>query len=396
VAALTAFAVGMHFAAVGPVTISVAAAVVMLPVWLPYVFSLRGRAIGVLGIAAIVNGLILNSLMAPTHDISFRVTVAQVLLVLEVTLGAGALVWAAGIIGRAQMAAAFGAAMLMSAGLRGIDADNAWKFTFSVPVIVCVLAVCWWRRAFRVELVALLVLAGICALNDSRSAASILLTSLLILVWQKLRVHLRLRSTALRVLVAVLFVGSVSYLIMQSFILDGYLGENARSRSEAQIRAAGSLLLGGRPEVGATVALLKQSFWGYGMGTVPTFGDVYVAKSGMRAIDYSPNNGYVEQYMFGGGIEVHSVIGDLWLRCGLMGLLLAVTMIATVIWGSARRLARGTGRALTTFLAIQVAWDAGFAPFFTTAAQVLILGIALAVATGTTQAVELPEKKMRT
>lgn len=109
------------------------------------------------------------------------------------------------------------------------------------------------------------------------------------------------------------------------------------------------------------------------MGVVPNVADVNIAKSGMMAINYDPNNGYVERYMFG-GIEVHSVIGDLWLRCGLAGLVFALVMLGVIVFGAATRLANDNGRALTTFLAIQVTWDAMFSPFYYPAVQVLMLG----------------------
>ena len=42
----------------------------------------------------------------------------------------------------------------------------------------------------------------------------------------------------------------------------------------------------------------------------------------MSALNYDPNNGYVEQYLFGQGYEVHSVLGDLWIHFGVAGALL--------------------------------------------------------------------------
>jgi hypothetical protein len=215
------------------------------------------------------------------------------------------------------------------------------------------------------------------ALNDSRSAASILATTFLIVAWQRIRAALQLRSTALRVVANVVVLGLITYFMMQAFILQGFLGQAAELRSQAQIRSSGSLLLGGRPEIGATTALLKASPWGYGIGVVPNFGDVYTAKSGLERLNYDPNNGYVERYMFGGGFEVHSVLGDLWLRCGPMGLAFVLAMLWLVLGNSAARLAEGRGRALSTFLAIQVMWDALFSPFYTTAQQVLMLSVAL-------------------
>ena len=51
--------------------------------------------------------------------------------------------------------------------------------------------------------------------------------------------------------------------------------------------------------------------------------DVQVAKAGMLHVDYDPENGYVEHFLFGTKIELHSTLGDLWAYAGPAGILLA-------------------------------------------------------------------------
>lgn len=377
VAAVAAVLIGTHLALPGPFTVTLAVPLALLPVWLPFLARQRGRGlVAVAGIGAIINGLLLNGLNASTHRISTSLTQAQVVLVLELLLGAGALVWARSVLGSARMALLFGCGVLVSVTLR-MSPDNPWKFSLSLPVTICILALCWWRRAPRLELAAMAALALVSALNDSRSASSIMATALLILAWQRLRGAMRLRSSALRVVVNLVVLGLTTYFAMQAFILEGYLGERAQMRSEAQIRLTGSLLLGGRPEIGATLALLQAAPGGYGIGVIANFSDIYVAKSGMARLNYDPNNGYVERYMFGGGFEMHSVAGDLWIRFGLMGLVFMLAMLWLVLSNTAGRLAAGRGKALTTVLAIQVVWDACFSPFYTTAQLTMMLALAL-------------------
>ena len=376
VAAVAALAIGSHVNLPGPLTLTLVIPLILIPVWASQTARYSRGVVVLTGIGAIVNGLILNAVNASTHQVSLALTQAQIVLILELLLGAGALVWVRSVLGSGWMALLFGAGLLLQV-LSHVSADNPWKFSLALPVTVCVLALGWVLRAPWVELLTLPALAIISALNDSRSAASILAAAFLILAWQRLRAAFKLRSSALRVATNVVLLGLVTYFMMQSFILEGFLGEGAQLRSEAQIRSSGSLLLGGRPEIGATVALLRASPGGYGMGVLPTFADIYTAKSGMERLNYDPNNGYVERYMFGGGFEVHSVIGDLWLRCGLLGLAFIVAMLWLVLRNSAARLADGRGRALTTFLTIQVVWDALFSPFYTSAALALMLAIAL-------------------
>lgn len=377
VAAALCIAIGLRMNLAGQISTALAAPVLLAPVWLHVVAPLRAKRVFIMGVAAIIYGLLLNGAMRSTHEISTFVTIQQTVLILEVVLGAGALVWCRITIGSAITAFWFGLGILAHEVVAGFSSSNVWKFDLFIPATLCLLALCWWRRNLLAEIVALAALAVVSALNDSRSASSILGMTALILVWQRWRAHIRLRSTAVRVLAGIALTGVFSYFVMQSFILDGLLGASSQARSEAQLQAAGSLLLGGRPELGATIALLKASPFGFGMGVVPNVADVNIAKSGMMAINYDPNNGYVERYMFGGGIEVHSVIGDLWLRCGLAGLVFALVMLGVIVFGAATRLANDNGRALTTFLAIQVTWDAMFSPFYYPAVQVLMLGVAL-------------------
>lgn len=377
-AAVAAVGIGSHLPLPGPLTLTLLIPIVLLPVWVSQVARYRKGIVVLTGIGAILNGLILNALNAPTHEVSAALTQAQLILILELILGAGTLAWVRSVLGSGWMAFLFGAGVLLGV-LARLSADNLWKVSLALPVTVLVLALGWALRAPWLELLALPGLALISALNDSRSAVSILAATFLILAWQRLRAALKLRSSALRVSTNLVVLGLITYFMMQAFILDGLLGEGAQLRSEAQIRSSGSLLLGGRPEIGATLALLKASPGGYGMGVLPNFADIYTAKSGMEQLNYDPNNGYVERYMFGNGFEVHSGIGDLWLRCGLLGLAFMLAMLWLVLRNSATRLAEGRGRALTTFLTIQVVWDACFSPLYTTSALALMLSVALLV-----------------
>ena len=198
------------------------------------------------------------------------------------------------------------------------------------------------------------------------------------------------RRSTLRTLAAIGLAAFVAYNAVQTFILDGWLGAATQERSEAQIELSGSLIAGGRPEMGASSALLAFNPWGFGSGTIPTFSDVLVAKTGMRSLNYQPNNGYVENYMFGGGFEVHSLLGDFWLRFGIVGAVLLVALVLTSLIGAARRLSAGTAAGLTMFLAIQVAWDALFSPLFFTSLNTLTLAVVLTIAVKTRPELPVP------
>ena len=178
------------------------------------------------------------------------------------------------------------------------------------------------------------------------------------------------------VAIRVALVGVGGYFLIQAALLDGALGENARARSVAQIERSGSLLTGGRPELGASIALLTARPWGYGSGVFPTGEQIQTAKRGMVTLGYDPDNGYVNRYMFGNGFEVHSLTGDLWILFGLSGLALAVLLALAVGSSLITRLASGTASAVGAFLALRLLWDLAFSPIGSAA---LTLAVTLAV-----------------
>lgn len=140
-----------------------------------------------------------------------------------------------------------------------------------------------------------------------------------------------------------------------------------------QIETSGSLILGGRPEIAASAALVQDSIIGYGPGVAPNWEDVQVAKAGMITIGYDPDNGYVNSYMFGRGFELHSVAGNLWATFGLIGLGLAALMA----WQSFRSIQRGpvagAGDALLLYLALRTLWNTFFAPWYASIPIVILL-----------------------
>jgi O-antigen ligase len=96
----------------------------------------------------------------------------------------------------------------------------------------------------------------------------------------------------------------------------------------------------------------------------------------MASINYAPNNGYVENYMFGGNIELHSVVGDLWARFGIPGVLLAVVILFLVLRGVGAAVAANRASGILLFLAVNTVWVFFFGPLYT-AVRLLILVLAL-------------------
>ena len=104
--------------------------------------------------------------------------------------------------------------------------------------------------------------------------------------------------------------------------------------------------------------------------------DVLVAKSGMAALGYEPNNGYVENYLFGSGFELHSVIGDYWAWHGIPGLALAVFLAVLFVSRLSMLATSRSASALVLFLGIKGMWDLLFSPA-ETSLTTLVLGVGL-------------------
>jgi len=358
------------------IPLGVAVCALLLPVSLRALRQYRfAPAIAIVALLAIANGVVLTELARGWNATSTRMTTANSILLLGVIVTAIALLWVRSVIGARMMVLGFGLGMLMSVASRGINWDNPWKFTFAVPCILIALSLprVWGHR--RAQVAVLFVLAAASALQDSRSLTGMLVVVIALLLTQGAP-RTSTSGRAALVAVRVALVGVAGYFLVQAALLDGALGEQAQARSVTQIDRSGSLLTGGRPELGASIALLSARPWGYGSGVLPTGEQVQVAKRGMVALGYDPDNGYVNRYMFGNGFEVHSLTGDLWILFGLFGLAFAVVLAVAVGASLVTRLASGTASAVGAFLALRLMWDLAFSPIGSAA---LTLAVTIAV-----------------
>lgn len=362
------------------VTAGILISILLLPVWVVALWRHRGgSALVIFGGLAIVSGIVLTDFFAGDHPTNDSILQQNTFSLISVIGGIGVVVWVRSLLGNAATALWYGVGLMVGVVFHGLDFDNVWKFDLSVPVTVIVLALCMMARRPWLEMIALLLLAVVSALNDSRSAGSMLLVAAALVVWQALGSRLAQSSTTVRTLAVFGFTAVIGYSALQAFILEGWFGKAAAVRSEAQIAQSGSLLLGGRPELGASTELIAANPFGLGSGTLANGIDLVIAKTGMARLNYDPNNGYVEKYMFGNGFEVHSMLGDLWIRFGLFGAAMLVVALVIIALGTAGQVAKRAASGLMIFLAIQVFWDSLFAPLFSTSISTLVLGVGLAM-----------------
>jgi hypothetical protein len=167
-----------------------------------------------------------------------------------------------------------------------------------------------------------------------------------------------------------------AYAAFSELLLSGLAGAEVQQRTATQIEQSGSLLLGGRPEWTATWALMQQHPFGFGLGAVPSASDVAVAKEGMSIANIPTAEGYIENFMFAGRFELHSIVADLWSNLGVLGLLLGLTMAGLLVQRLSVALQRRQASALACFLGLNALWALAFGPLPT---DVLVVALALGV-----------------
>jgi hypothetical protein len=354
------------------------ATVVLLPIWWPALRRFWGaRPLVVVGLIAVASGLWLASLSSADHAVTPGVLVEDTALLVGLVLGVGVIAWARTLLKDWQVGLWFGLGLVLaiSPGTGQYDV-NPWKFGFALPVAIVVLALAA-RRGWRVvEVLALLALAGASAVNDARSGFALLGLAAVITAVQVGRRRPGRRRNPLLTVVVIAALGLAVYNVGLSLVLEGALGEGTQERSLEQIERSGSVFLGGRPELAATLALMAERPVGLGPGVGATLSEILAAKTGMAAINYDPNNGYVERYMFGARTELHSVFGDLWVTFGIPGLALAAMLLLLLLRSLAIGVATKSASALLVYASCVSLWNFFFGPL-STSVPVLLLAIGL-------------------
>lgn len=362
VAACAAVAAGMRREIVVPgLTPGLIFAIVSAPLWGPGLLRIgRARLILLLTGGAVMWGVMV---LVSSHEnaVSRYNLTFQILTALALSVTACLLVWAIDVLGAPSTVLLFGLGSAAHVVLNGANPVNPWKYSWSLPVALILLGLAmlagsrWW------EIIALVVVAGVSATSDSRSMTAFLMLTAGVAFFQLARQGGRALNRAALV-VALAAAGLGGYNLFQALVLEGVLGADAAQRTQAQLDATGSLLTGGRPELGASRALIEARPEGFGPGAVPTANDVWLAKTGMSTLNYDPNNGYVEVFMFGGRFELHSMIGDFWVWFGPLGALLIVVMVATAVHATVGAIAANRASAALTLLTVLGLWNAAFSP----------------------------------
>ncbi|TQL69950.1 hypothetical protein FB381_3873 [Nocardioides albertanoniae] len=379
-----AFLVGTDFDLVRGLTVGGLIGAALAPIWVREASRFRGAGLGgVLLLACLLSALALTTWRSATHPPTEAGVLIELLPVISAATSTGALLWSQRVLSPGLVVCLYAVGALATATTGSRFAEDPWRFGFSMPATMLLLGACMLlrrggRRLVGADLVALGALTAVTALSGARSMSAFLIMTAMLVLWQHRPATAKKATSALVSLVLVGALGLGLYRALEGAALDGYLGASAQQRTEEQTQAAGSLILGGRPELGATVALMLHEPLGYGAGTMATPTDMQAAKQGMSRLGYDPDNGYVEHYMFGTRIEVHSLIGDLWIWFGPAGLVLSGWLLWLAAGYLGRSLAHRTGTALGIFLALQLGWNLFFGPIISSLPPLaLALGVFL-------------------
>lgn len=371
--------IGLRLDVVNGVGVGLLYCLLAAPMWVPVLKRYRGAVfLLAAGVAAIVGGLAVATVASAGHRYSPANTVSDIGLVTTVIVGAAFVLWARRVTSVGALLIAFGIGLLLSVHTDdALFPTNPWKFGFSVPVTIIALGVVQLRPNRLVVLGTVLLFSAILVVSDARSGLAILaLVAILLMYEARPWAGSRKGSAATFVVLGVAIAAAV-YRLVEFLILQGLFGEETRARTLAQLASAGSLLLGGRPELGASAALFLSHPIGFGPGVKPTIGDLHIAQEGMSHLGYDPDNGYVYNYMFGVTIELHSTAADLWARFGLVGLAFALVVAITLVRGIAVSVVSGAAAAGMLYLAVQSLWNLAFSPL---AGSYIILAVALGLA----------------
>jgi hypothetical protein len=337
------------------------------PIWYPITRAYAAARLWLfVGAICLPAGLVLSVLNSVDHQIRIGSSATTTILMLSLLCSVGFMLWAKGHLSEGALVSSFGFGLLLGQAFArsALFETNPYKYGFALPAAIIGLGLARMSKRRGAELFIAIVLCIASTVADARSDFGILLLTAALLAWQ-MRPKISSRKGSAFMAVAGIGVCAVAaYNLGQALILDGFFGEETQQRTTRQIAEAGSLILGGRPEMGATLNMMRNSLLGFGSGTIPNYNDIRAAKQGMSFLGYDTSNGYVERWMFGNGYRLHSAFGDLWALYGLVGLFFAFLTLGLALRRLGTALVNRTAGGAVIFATALVAWNTFFTPLY--------------------------------
>jgi hypothetical protein len=364
--------VGLDLTVAYGASISFILGLLLLPLWVRSArrFSMA-TLLGAMVVVAVLTGVWLSLGARVDHAVDAYNRTASIAHVLSGVAATGLILWARRLMPLHRLIFLYGVGALINPLMHGL---HSWKFDLAVPTTYLVLGAIGSlkSRVIPAATVFALGLVGIVADGRSYFGFCVLAATLTLLQIRPSsakaagRKESRRRKRARRLFPVLIIVGvGVGFYYLASDLLtSGALGEQVQQRSEMQVDATGSLLLGGRPEWAATWELMKMRPAGFGVGVVPSWTDLARGKSGLTKINVD-TGGYANDYMFGGQFRMHSITADLWVSFGIPGLVLAVTIMVALIRSLSTLISERRAPTAVIFGCSLAVWYMAFGPIFT-------------------------------
>ncbi|AKK26187.1 hypothetical protein AB431_05190 [Mycobacterium sp. EPa45] len=377
----------MLIAVPSPVSVSVSVGGILSLILAPVTFAAlwrntRGRWLLIALLALVPSGwLVAQTTLQQDHGRTFSSKIFLYEAAMPVGLLASVIgaYWCITKLGLQRSLLCFFAGLLAAAPFTfSLINNNPWKYGLALPVsmlVVLLLA----RNRVLLGLVITPLLIAVSIASDFRGWIAFLAIATILSVFSSSR---RTRPSASRVasigLATVATTTLVAWLISQAAtagILGGYLEQRTRDQLE---NSNGNLLLGGRPEWGAAIALWRQNPLGLGIGVVPSADDYWLAIRGMPlGAQARQEISTVAESFQQGQLGFHSTFWTFWGIYGVAGVVFVV--LALVYAGQATIAATAAIkwvalRASVVLLLLSCIWDILFS-------ATLVPQLAIAIAT---------------
>ncbi|SDP25285.1 hypothetical protein SAMN04487914_106118 [Arthrobacter sp. ok909] len=325
-------------------------------------------------IASLMSAPLLIEITRADHDVDSTAGIGYYVILIGALLTYLALLWSKRELGLRATALLYSAGWILQQALSSSNwSTNAWKYAFAWPVTIFLAALIYNNRSRLMSIALIAVLAALSIMNDYRSNFGLLVVAGLIVLWLWKRKNVPSGPKATAILIGLTGIFWAVYQCASWLALQGYLGARNQMVTASQIANGENLLTSGRVESSAAFNLFLHNPFGYGPGVAPNSEDVFIAKTALQATGVNLEGDYVNTYVLGDQIKLHSVASDLWVSFGLAGLILA----AYLAWLLLTRLVASHERVtvLYVFASLVALWDIAFSPITSNIHEVIFAAV---------------------
>jgi hypothetical protein len=240
------------------------------------------------------------------------------------------------------------------------DRDNIWKFGISSYISLLALVLTGKGSNKFPQIFALIILASVSAIYDFRSMAAISVITAIAIVFSPVASRIfRNRFFALSVIITL---GIIVYNIIIQLTISGIFGTDNAMKTVDQLNRGG-LFSSGRIEWHASIQLFLSNPIGFGFGVGVSPDELSLAQGAISRAGISSTSSQVLVSMFGDSVSLHSIIVDLWVKFGLVGLLLSFAVLTAAFFSlSSPRIYSSDNCGLFLFSILLLIWDFMFSP----------------------------------